>query len=396
MTLMALGVPSIATALVDLDDGVEAQKAACRNLGGTAETHYEFNTAGGVESATVDCSGGLLDGWRCGLIEMGSLYDSACAYPDMLGDEGAEVEAVAVGPTGGVENTGASESGDPADVAVQPGSVADASQGEELTIEIGASPEEQVAACEIFGGTGTVTNNAGTATVDVHCRGGLLDGMSCMIGHYDSYCTYYRVTTDPAALDGVTPDTLPEVLDDPTGDGSTVILNQSGTPVDTAASQAAICRIFGGTPLNTMVLDGNGAVGTSLSYCDGGLLDGMLCANSIDDSSCAFFGTIPESPAADSPAGNEVPANDAPAAPPPTVVPTAVVDTSAKPTPTPTMMPTTEPTVAPTVVPTEVPVEPTIVPTLAPPPPQNDNSLPPGGGVEDPVLEPTPTEVVLF
>jgi hypothetical protein len=289
MALMALGVPSMATANVDLDNGVEAQKAACRNLGGTSETSYEFNTAGGVDSASVYCSGGMLDGWSCHNITFGSANDTNCGYTGPPAGMREGDEAVAVGPTGGVENIDISSPGGGADVAAQPGSIEDASQGEDLTMEVGASPEDQVAACEIFGGTGTVTNNPGMATVDVHCTGGLLDGMSCMNGHYDSYCTYYRVTTDPATLDGITPDTLPEVLNDPTGDGTTVIMNQSGSPVDIAAAQAAICNIFGGTALNTMVLDGNGSVETSLSYCDGGLLDGMLCANSIEDSSCAFL-----------------------------------------------------------------------------------------------------------
>jgi hypothetical protein len=360
---------------------------ACELMGGTAEIEMVPGNDGVILGTYVTCSTAIGD-FGC---DVGGTPEQdpfvACSAGRVL-----ETQTVAMGP-GDVADPG-ENSGGQTSVAVggavpSDGVAEDPSRGMEVTTSTRATTDELVVACESLGGVATVDTHGGIGYTNVHCRGGVLDGTTCIVGHYDTYCTYYRVATDPAVLDDLTPDAVPALLEDASWDGEVIVFNQSGATVDSAAMQTALCGLFGGSGKAGYDFDEEGNETESRASCTGGLLDGMICQNYPDESICLFRAVAPESVQVDPNAGNEMPAERAPVAPSPTAQPTEVIVANPTPTSEPTVMPTSQPTVAPTVAPTE-PVEPPVFPT----PPTDDIAVPPGEA-EDPVIEPTPTEVVL-
>jgi len=300
-----------------------------------------------------------------------------------------------------------SGSGPDATVAMTPGAAADSTGSNPVVIASESAAADQAGACETFGGAVTVIDQSTTATVDVQCTGGILDGMVCQNGNDGSVCTSYRGPTSPEENPSVTPtggivfvqvepldnledaagtSTTPVVAEDPTGTDTVVIANQVGNPVDLAAMQMAMCRLAGGKattaePVRTTAQGLSQNVG-----CTGGLLDGMICANTSNYSVCIFIGVAPEEPRVTPAAGIDV----EPAAPTAEPVPTGV---SAIPTAPPTEAPP-----MPTAAATETPPEPTAVtedPPVFPTVATDDDTVPPGEG-EDPTNdEPSPTEAPL-
>jgi hypothetical protein len=275
---------------------------------------------------------------------------------------------------------------------------------------------DQAGACEGAGGTATTIDNGtrGTATVDVRCKGGVLDGMVCRNGHYQSVCDFYRGETGPDEDPNVTPtggimfvqlepladgeDTtdirvMPGLAEDPTGTDTVVIANQSGSTVtDNATGQVGLCRLAGGKEsVNVKRTASGGLIWVDVG-CTGGLLDGMACLNGNGYTICALRGELPEGPRVTPAAGIEDPAGDVPndmdAGTDEQLTPTAVPTET---TPEPTAAPT-----EPTVTPTETPAEPTVAPTTAPQPPKNDNAVPPGETGDPTEGEPTPTVHVIL
>jgi hypothetical protein len=363
-----------------IGDWVVTEIVICGAWGGVSTVIFDFDSSGNIESAITSCHAGHEEGpGTCFITETGN----SCALtqapesiaPDLpdIADPGANPRYQTSVPD---QNTAP-----PVGVAEDP------TRGEGVTMEIAASPEEQVAGCETLGGIGTIIDNRGTATIDVHCSGGVLDGMVCRNGHYQTDCTYYRVTTDPAILGGVTPDALPELIEIPEGTGPLVVMKGTNDPDATAAGQQMTCALLGGTAeIEQNYIGGPPPIYLVDVRCTGGLLDGMECANGESGWLCGF--SRPLSPASQHDTVTPGEAEDVPAAPPPTAQPTQVVDANL--TPTPTTVPTMEPTASPT----DVPVEPTVMPTTVPPqPPRNDNSVPPGESIEP--VEPTPTPVIL-
>lgn len=166
------------------------------------------------------------------------------------------------------QDSGARNGSAPADnTSVTPGAAEDPTGSDPVMIASQSAATDQVGACQTFGGTATVIDQRATATIDVRCTGGILDGMVCQNGHYGSVCNYYRGPTSPEEDPNVTPtggilivpmepgeeledaagtSTTPAVAEDPVGSDTMVIANQVGHPVDLATMQAAVCKIAGG------------------------------------------------------------------------------------------------------------------------------------------------------
>lgn len=288
-----------------------------------------------------------------------------------------------------------------------PGAAADPTGSNPVMIARQSAESDQTGACETFGGAVTLIDQPATATVDVQCTGGLLDGMVCQNDNGVSSCNYHREPTSPEVDPNVTPiggivfvqveplddledaagtSTTPIVAEDPAGTDTVVIANQVGNPVDLAAMQMAMCRLAGGKAMTAEPVRTT-AQGLSQNVgCTGGLLDGMICANTSNYSVCIFIGVAPEEPRVTPAAGIDV----EPAAPTAESVPTGVpAMPTAPPTETPPM---------PTAAATEMPPEPPAVtddPPVFPTVPTNDDSVPPGEA-EDPTNdEPIPTEAPL-
>lgn len=353
-----------------MTDGVVAAKQVCGLLGGGSDSKVTRDVGSGRVSTVATCK------------------TAAGEYYCVIGNAGYEQCFAGPFPPIPAKARTANDAGP----HVAPDEVIEASDAPDgrITVQVMVTtvPEEQVFACEALGGVGTTVSNGGTATVEVRCSGGVLDGTSCTVGHYDTYCTFSKVTTDPSLLNGVTPDTLADKLEDPAWDGQVVVYNQSGTSVDAAAAQVALCGLLGGSGGN----DHDFETGVSTSFCHGGLLDGMYCTNfqDPDQALCVFEAVIPEGPSIQT--GDAVP--DIPVERQPSDEQTTVNPApTTEPTVVPTDVSTAEPTVEPTVIPTDMPVEPTVAPTWSPP--NNDNAAPPNNVVE-PIVDPTPTPVVLL
>ncbi len=165
-------------------------------------------------------------------------------------------------------DAGARNGSAPADnSSVTPGVAEDPTGSDPVMIASPPATADQAGACETFGGAATVIDQPTTATVDVQCTGGILDGMVCQNGNDGSVCNPCRGPTSPEENPSVTPtggivfvqveplDDLedaagsrvtPVVAEDPTGTDTVVIANQVGNPVDLAAMQMAMCRLAGG------------------------------------------------------------------------------------------------------------------------------------------------------
>lgn len=371
-----------------MDNQIDKVHEECKFSGGQASTHYEFNLEGEVRTATTTCVGGELDGRVC--------YDSEglhnCYLPFVKPTESI-FEPQRPDTAEQMENL---EETSPIvdDRVAPPGGVAEDPTGDEQ-----ARIVDPATACEALGGTVTVIGQGATVPVDIRCTGGTLDDMIC----YGTICDYFA--TGPAVpeedarvlptgeiefvwveseedLEAALRGAAPGVAEDPTGANTVVIYNQSGSTVsDNATNQQFACKGFGGT---ATVIE-NRTVGGGLKWvdviCTGGALDGLYCANSTGyPTSCFFWRTVlPEDPRVTPVAGVEVPGGDVPTA--------TVVATEAS-------VPPTATSPIPTVAPTAVAAEPTVAPPSDPPPPRNDNSVPPGDSVEP--GKPTPTPVVLL
>lgn len=161
------------------------------------------------------------------------------------------------------------------------------------------------------------------------------------------------------------------------------------------------CRVMGGTETVTTTFDLNNVLIGSGVNCTGGVLDGFDCVKALESFVCEWLRGVPDGEAVFEPTVTlvtELPrpvvAADAPTAPPPTLQP-QVSPTEASAAPAPTDTPP-EPTLAPTALAAEPTVDPTQSsepPTFPVPPGNNDNSMPPDGGVAEPA--PTATEPAL-
>ncbi len=371
---------------VSRDDRVKSQAKDCEKMGGASSTHHQFDEAGDLISVQVSCEGGAIDGLVCDNTEttvdcyQGKAFvqPTQQVVPEQRPDTAAPVENPA--QTFPVAD----------DIAAPPGGVAEDPTGDEQ-----ARIVDPATACEALGGTVTVIGQGATVPVDIRCTGGTLDDMIC----YGTICDYFA--TGPAGPgEGARVPTTEEIefvqveseadleaalrglAEDPTGDDTVVIVNQVAANIsDNATNQKLACEGLGGT---ATVIE-NRTVGGGLKWvdviCTGGALDGLYCANSTGyPTSCFFWRTVlPEDPRVTPVAGIEAPAGNVPTA---TVVAT---EASAPPTAT---------SPVPTVAPTAVAAEPTVAPPSDPPPPRNDNSVPPGDSVEP--VDPTPTPVVLL
>lgn len=406
--LGAMLVTTVAAAPEDtgeaIDIGVLAAESECKLFGGQGSTHYEFNVDGGVDMATTTCVGGGLDGRVCTTTPTAQscgtpgkfVQPTQQVVPEQRPDTAAPVE----NPQQTFPIVG--------DIAAPPGGVAEDPTGDEEARIAEDEANEQAAACKNAGGTGTVIDNRSTATIDVRCAGGVLDGMVCRNGHYETVCDVYRGPTGPenpttiatGDIEFVQVESMPELeeallgaAEDPTGADTVVVYNQVAYDASEAATdQVLACEALGGTAtVEQFRTVASGLMGVHVG-CKGGLLDGLKCANSTRvGTACGFYrSVVPDDPRVTPVAGVEVPAESITTA-------TAVVTV----TPTPAMdddvgMPPDATATAPPPPPTRTltPVEPTVAPTAAPPPPpRNDNSVPPGESIEP--GEPTPTPVVL-
>ena len=367
--------PKIAN--ISMADRVEWDKNVCEGNGG------KLTTSIGQMSATTTCAGGLNDGRTCK-----HTFSTQDCNKTLV--RTPEPVAPGAGETADPGHNSRNQTTVTGENTMPSGGVAeDPTLGEEVTANVTATSDEQVLACESLGGIATVVTNGSIAASEVHCRGGVLDGMTCIVGHYDSSCTFFRVTTDPGVRDGIRAGSLADTLENVTGGGRIVVMNQSGDNLDNVNRQAAVCRALGGVSEPNYEISNEDANSFSEASCKGGLLDGLYCFNTPSSTVCIFMrAALPESTQVDPSAGNEVPVESAPLAPSPTAQPTEVV--VANPTPTPTSEPTAMPTTEPTVAPTEA-TDPPVFPT----PPTDDIAVPPGEA-EDPVIEPTPTEVILY
>ena len=293
------------------------------------------------------------------------------------------------------------------DSSATPGAAEAPSGSNPLMIAGESAAADQAEACRTFGGTVTMIDQPATATLDIQCTGGILDGMVCQNGNDGSICDSYREATtpredpnappiggivfvEPVSLDDVDHVTgdgvVPDVAEDPTGIDTVVIANQVGHPVDLAAMQMAMCRLAGGTattaePVRTTAQGLSQNVG-----CKGGLLDGMICANTSTYSVCIFIGIAPEEPRVTPSAGIDV----EPAAPTAESIPTSAPALPTAPAPEVPPMPTAGATATPP-EPTASTEDPPVLPTV----PTDDDTVPPGEAEDPTQIEPTPTEVVL-
>lgn len=384
-------VPLNASALTDTDLSISkrlrlAEQHCEEDGGGELDIAYSYEDDVLV-AATTTCEGGIWDGQVC-VHEQ----DTVDCYTAPSLTQTTEPIAPGAGDTADPgENPRSQSTVLDQNTAHSDGAAEDPTRGEEMTSSSRATTDEVVLACESLGGVATVDTHGGIGYTNVHCRGGVLDGTTCIVGHYDTYCPFFFIGTE---LDAMTPETMPDLLVDPDRDGNVVVMSQHVDIDDAADAAGTLCEGFGGTSSehHEWELGFEHIVATS---CEGGLLDGMNCTHYYNDSVCVFRAIEPDSVKVDPSAGNEIPADSAPAAPSPTAMPTQVVDVSVTPTPTmePTVTPAVEPTVMPTADPTVAPTEPVDPPTF-PTPPTDDVVVPPGEA-EDPVVEPTPTVVVL-
>lgn len=280
--------------------------------------------------------------------------------------------------------------------------------GQAAVMLAGDAAADQASGCKAAGGSATTIDNRSTATIDVRCSGGILDGMVCKNGHYGSICDFYRGETGSDRNPVVRPtgsimflqaeepsatatNGAPEVAEDPTGTDTVVIANQSGSTVtDNATGQVLACRGLGGT--ETVIEERT--VGSGLKWvdvhCKGGLLDGMWCANGDGYTICVFRSVTSPTGVRPTPASEaELPSDDVP----------RDNDSGTDEQLTPIAVPTESPptaTAEPTVTPTGAPIEPTVAPTTAPPPPRNDNAAPTVDVVDPTEGEPTPTVHVIL
>lgn len=350
---------------------IQDQADMCRAQGGAlVVTDWGLDAGGDVAHVTTQCFGGGGDGTVCILTpNAGGCAEAMTLRP----------ESVAVGPAD------TADPGENPDLSA--GVTGEPAQGVEVTASVSATSDEQMLACESLGGVATVVTDGSIAASELHCRGGVLDGMTCIVGHYDSTCTFFRITMDPGVRDGIRAGSLADTLENVPGGGRIVLMSQSGSPVDNAATQAEACGVFGGRGTTYYEFNEEGEAVWAESSCEGGALDGMHCGNDSIGSVCWVERVMAEQgPQVDFSAGNEVPVESAPVAPSPTVAPTEIVLANPTPTVEPTVMPTIEPTVGPT-----EPVDPPTFPT-----PPTDDVVAPPGEAEDPAVEPTSTPVILL
>lgn len=371
---------------VSRDDRVKSQAKDCEKMGGASSTHHQFDEAGDLISVQVSCEGGAIDGLVCDNTETTVDCYQGKAFVQPTQQVVPEQRPDTAAPVENPQQTRPVVD----DIAAPPGGVA-----EDPTEDEQARIVDPATACEALGGTVTVIGQGATVPVDIRCTGGTLDDMIC----YGTICDYFA--TGPAGPgEGARVPTTGEIefvqveseadleaalrglAEDPTGDDTVVIVNQVAANIsDNATNQKLACEGLGGT---ATVIE-NRTVGGGLKWvdviCTGGALDGLYCANSTGyPTSCFFWRTVlPEDPRVTPVAGIEAPAGNVPTA---TVVAT---EASAPPTAT---------SPVPTVAPTAVAAEPTVAPPSDPPPPRNDNSVPPGDSVEP--VDPTPTPVVLL
>lgn len=365
---------------VSLRERLTWDKWHCESQDGTNGSPGKLSVSVGTLSVETKCEGGGNDG-------------RTCTHTFSTEDCRVSLTRDPEGPSPGIPTSAdpgenpRSQTSVPGDItAPTDGQVEDLIRGEVVSTSTRATDEEVVLACESLGGIATVVTNGSIAATEVHCRGGVLDGSTCIVGHYDTYCTFFRVTTDVTFTDGRAPGSMADVLQNVDGSGKVVVMNQSGDNVENVKNQVAACRALGGVSDPIYDFDPDGTAGLSEATCKGGLLNGLFCFNTPSETVCIFMrAALPESVQVEPSGGNQVPAENVPVAPSPTVVPTGTVELIPTLTPEPTPMSTTEPTMVPT-----DPVDPPTFPT----PPTDDVVVPPGEA-EDPVVEPTLTEVVL-
>jgi hypothetical protein len=380
------------------DDRVAMQETDCKFFGGTASTHFELDTDFNIISAQVSCVGGDLDGRFCDNTETTVECDWVGSFVQPTQQVVPEQRPDTAAPVENPQQTRPVVD----DIAAPPGGVAEDPTGDEdATGEEQAriaeqEAAEQTAACENAGGAVNEKRSAGT--IEVRCKGGVLDGMVCRNGHYTTDCgRYYRGQTgpeDPNAIptgeiefvqvesEAELEAALRGLAEDPTGANTVVIVNEVASNIsEDATNQVLACEALGGTA----TVHEERTVASGLKWvdvvCKGGLLDGLRCVNTtgIGTACWIYRSVLPEDPRVTPVAGVEVPAGDVPTA--------TVVATEGS-------VPPTATSPVPTVAPTAVAAEPTVAPPSDPPPPRNDNSVPPGDSVEP--GKPTPTPVVLL
>ena len=389
-----------------ISDRVRAQRDLCEIGGGSLGTATTYSSVfkNVVTSVSTVCSGGTSDGMTCTNTQSATdckqirVAPTESVVPEQRPDTAEQVEnPEETSPIIG-------------EIVALPGEVAEDPTAGDGVAEMQTIADQATVACEALGGTATVNaqHPTTTATFDVQCIGGMLDGMIC----YGTICDYFAAAPAGPGEDARVPPT-DGVAEDPTGTtpgeiafvevasmaeledallaenpdaGETVVIyNQSGpTMSDNATDFVLACEAVGGTVRVTEDRTVGSGLKSIFVRCTGGLLGGLGCGYLPSGYSACFFKTVlPEDAQVTPAAGVEDPAGNVPTE--------TVVATEAAPAPTATATPP-----MPTMAPTEVPVEPTVAPPSDPPPPKNDSSAPPSGPVEDPAgSEPTPTPVVL-
>lgn len=167
----------------------------CGAFGGTPNVNEPRTVGGGLESVTVFCRGGMLDGIVCAH-EVGS---SAFCY-DSRPRRGAQAT---VPPGPGEELEGARGAG------VAPGVAEDPTRTDTVVIaNQSGSPVDNAAVlaamCNVVGGMATVeearTVGRGLENVTVSCKGGLLDGMACEHGVTYNVCFFRAVPPEDSRV----------------------------------------------------------------------------------------------------------------------------------------------------------------------------------------------------
>jgi hypothetical protein len=262
----AYAEPKYTTA--SLRDRIEDERVGCEAV----EPPGELSVSVGTLSVTTTCRGGASDGRTC--THTFSTYDCSQGLAQTP-------ESIAPG------------AGEPADPGQNPqnqttvldqntaptGSVAeDPTRGEEVTAAARATTDDVVLACESLGGIATVDTYGSIGATEVHCRGGVLDGTTCIVGHYDTYCPFYLIRTDANNLDAMTPETMPDFIGNADWDGDIVLMRQHVDIDDAADPAGTLCETFGGTSseYHEWEIGFEFIVATN---CEGGLLDGMRCTH---------------------------------------------------------------------------------------------------------------------
>ncbi|CAA9568582.1 MAG: hypothetical protein AVDCRST_MAG87-2185 [uncultured Thermomicrobiales bacterium] len=401
----AAEAPSGSNPLMIAGESAAADQAeACRTFGGTVTMIDQPATA----TLDIQCTGGILDGMVCQNGNDGSICDSYREATTPREDPNAPpiggivfVEPVSLDDVDHVTGDGVVP-----DVAEDPTGIDTVVIANQVGDPV-ATGTSAAQLCGAFGGTPIVnqprTVGGGLESVTVVCDGGMLDRMVC--GHEvgsSPFCYRARVGQEedarvaPGSGIEVVPEEpgtvggdigpAPSVAEEPAGIDTVVIANQVGHPVDLAAMQMAMCRLAGGTattaePVRTTAQGLSQNVG-----CKGGLLDGMICANTSTYSVCIFIGIAPEEPRVTPSAGIDV----EPAAPTAESIPTSAPALPTAPAPEVPPMPTAGATATPP-EPTASTEDPPVLPTV----PTDDDTVPPGEAEDPTQIEPTPTEVVL-